>query len=250
MPLKALIFDVDGTIAETEEAHRAAFNVAFAEFGLPWHWDRVKYRELLKVGGSVERMRHFMTTEAPELRDRFAAIIDDLFAFKTAEYGRRVRGGDVVLRPGIRRILDDARREGVRIAAATTTGRTNIETLLISTIGADMLAAFEVLATGDTVKNKKPDPELYLNALAGLGLAAKDCLAIEDSEIGLTAARRAGIATLVAPSSYTTGEPTGGAIAVVDHLGDPGDPCRPLYGERPSGDFVTLDDMRRWLANA
>ncbi|MEZ5841493.1 MAG: HAD-IA family hydrolase [Hyphomicrobiales bacterium] len=250
MTLKALIFDVDGTLGETEEAHRAAFNEAFAAFGYPFFWDEALYAELLKVGGSRERMLHFVRRFEPEAALRFEAEVDRIFAFKTERYGARVAAGQVELRPGVSRLIAEAVAAGVRLAVSTTTGRQNVEALMLACLGRDVLDRFEVFSTGDTVRRKKPDPELYLNALAMLGLPADACLALEDSEVGATAAARAGIAVAMTPSRYTADDPLDLAVAAVDHLGDPGNPCRPLAGEKPAGAFVTLADLGRWLEAA
>lgn len=250
MPLKAIIFDVDGTIAETEEAHRQAFNAAFGEFGFPVSWDVPTYGRLLKVAGSRERMRHYFSHDAPQHLQRFEAVVDALFADKTGKYGALVRRGDIALRPGIRRLIADARTAGVKLALATTSGRGNVVTLLEHSIGKDAPFWFSAMATGDMVTAKKPDPELYLMALDGLGLPAGHCIAIEDSEIGIAAARAAGLAVVMAPSSYTMEDPVDGAIAAVDHLGDPGRPATALSDAAPAGEYVTLDDLRRWNAAA
>jgi HAD superfamily hydrolase (TIGR01509 family) len=224
--LRALIFDVDGTLAETEELHREAFNETFAAAGLDWHWDQPLYAELLSVTGGKERMAHFqlragITPKLPP--DRIASLHAD----KTARYTARVNAGGVALRPGIRRLLTEATRAGLKLAIATTTSRPNVEALLAA---AAPLPPFDVIAAGDEVRAKKPAPDVFLLALAGLGLPAHACLAFEDTLNGLRSARGAGLRTVVTISAYGGTGPFQEACAVVTHLGDDGAPAAVLAG--------------------
>ena len=216
MRVRALIFDVDGTLAETEEIHRAAFNRAFAEDGLTWHWDVDLYRELLRVTGGKERIRRWLEMDgvAPTLpEDRIAR----LHARKNEIYGEIVRSGGCVLRPGVAELVATARAGGLRLAIATTTSRSNVEALLAATFpGADGL--FDPIVAGEDVVAKKPAPDAYLQAVEKLGLPADACLALEDSINGLTAARAAGLATVVTPSLYTAHESFEGAARVIPDL--------------------------------
>ncbi len=198
---RALIFDVDGTLAETEEAHRHAFNDSFGAFGLTWHWDRDLYRVLLKTTGGKERMREYA---ANHLHIDPAEIpVVEIHKHKTARYGELIAKGNVPLRPGIAELLVDAARQGLRLAIATTTNLPNVDRLIRATTGHPAADMFEVIAAGDMVGAKKPAPDVYNLALEGLGLLPSDCLAIEDSRNGLKAARAAGIPCLVCPSAYT-----------------------------------------------
>ncbi|MER2606714.1 MAG: HAD-IA family hydrolase [Siculibacillus sp.] len=224
---KVLIFDVDGTLAETEEIHRAAFDRAFAEDGLDWRWDVDLYRALLRVTGGKERIR----ARADALGLDRAALPDEriarLHARKTEIYGATVRAGGCVLRPGVEALIRSAHAVGRRLAVVTTTSRPNVEALLAATLGADGPALFAVTICGEDVAAKKPAPDAYLLALERLGVAAAECLAFEDSWNGLTAARAAGLATIVTPSLYTEGEDfTGAARVLPDLVGF--DPDRPL----------------------
>lgn len=230
----ALIFDVDGTLAETEEAHRLAFNAAFAAHGLDWAWDVALYRLLLRVAGGKERIRHFLESVRPELLAAFPAErIAVLHADKTERYVAMVAAGAVPLRPGVQRLLAEAKAAGWKLGIATTTSRANILTLLRSTLGADGPAWFDVIATGEDASPKKPHPAVYLYALQRLGLPAKACLAIEDSVIGLTAATAAGIPAVVTRSAYCLDEHYPGARAVVADLAE-----------------VDLAQLARWHAAA
>ena len=218
--LQAIIFDVDGTLAETEEVHRAAFNQAFAEGGLGWHWNEDLYRELLKVTGGKERIASFIEL-AGGLGMRpvgVETLIADLHRRKTAIYAELLAGGSVKPRPGVAGLIEGALIDGIRLAIATTTSRSNVDALLIAILGAGSPSAFEVIAAGDSVTVKKPAPDVFLAALGDLRLQPRDCLAIEDSQIGLRAATGAGLATLVTPSYYSRGENFTGAGRVVETL--------------------------------
>jgi HAD superfamily hydrolase (TIGR01509 family) len=217
--LEAIIFDVDGTLAETEEIHRAAFNLAFMDAGLPWYWDQDLYARLLEVTGGKERLRHFIDSHGvTELGTQPAAAIASLHASKTAHYADLVERGAVQLRPGFAALIEQARHAGVRLAIATTTSLPNVEALLRATLSDPATDFFEIIAAGDTVTRKKPAPDIYLSVLAHLRISASACLAVEDSHNGLLSALAAGIATLVVRSNYTRNQEFPGAALVVDSL--------------------------------
>jgi len=223
--LKALIFDVDGTLADTErQGHRVAFNRAFAETRLNWVWDEALYGELLTVTGGNERIRHFIATRHPEISaggHELSAFIEDLHTAKTRHYIALLKSGGIPARPGVIRLIKDAKSAGLRLAIATTTTPQNVEALLSASFGIGTSAWFEVIAAGDIVMNKKPAPDIYKYVLAKLGLEAEDCLAFEDSENGLRSALGAGIPTLVTVNDYTSDQDFTGALLVTDHLGEP-----------------------------
>ncbi len=212
MRLEALIFDVDGTLAETEEAHRRAFNDTFAAFGLDWYWSAEDYRVLLRTTGGKERMKAHADALGQAIGDERVARIHTA---KTARYGEIIARRELALRPGITSLIAVARERGIRLAVATTTNRPNVDALIEATMGRAAGEVFEVIAAGDEVKAKKPAPDVYLAALERLGLPASACLALEDSRNGLRSAMAAGIATVVSPSRYTSGEDFAGAVAVV-----------------------------------
>lgn len=216
----ALIFDVDGTLAETEEAHRLAFNQTFAEFGLDWVWDQTLYGQLLKVSGGKERIRAYVQDQHPDmLVPGLDLRIATLHQRKTALYTQAVATGEIPLRPGIARLVAEARDSGLRLAIATTTTRANVLALMQGTgLNPDW---FETMACSDDAPIKKPDPQAYLLVLERLKLPAAACLAIEDSANGIRAARAAGLEVVMTPSAYTAGDKADGARHVwpdLDHV--------------------------------
>lgn len=215
MALRALIFDVDGTLAETEEAHRVAFNAAFAEAGHGWSWDVDTYRDLLRVTGGQQRIRHFLDTIA---HDTPPEVIAAIHARKNALYAGRMAAGDVALRPGIAKLIDEARRARLKLAIATTTSRANIEVLLTHLFAPETASWFDVIVAGEDVTTKKPHPEVYERTLKKLDLSAREVIAIEDSRNGLLAASACGITTVVTPSIYSAGEDVAGAALICEHL--------------------------------
>lgn len=217
---RAIIFDVDGTLSETEETHRRAFNRAFEGAGLSWHWDQDLYRHLLGVTGGKERIRHYIEDFGAEgvPEDNLDEFIRSLHAEKTKAYTQMVTGGEVELRPGIRELIREARDAGFRLAIATTTTPANVDALLTATFGDDGHDLFEVICAGDSVPNKKPAPDVYLLALEQLGLPAGNCLAVEDSRNGLLSSHAAGIATIVTPGIYTHDQNFDEAALVIDDL--------------------------------
>ncbi|HEU0188974.1 MAG TPA: HAD family hydrolase [Gallionella sp.] len=222
MTIKAIIFDVDGTLADTEDGHRLSFNKAFAENGLDWNWGAELYDKLLKVTGGKERIKYFIESflagfTKPENLDEF---VKHLHKVKTEHYNTMIHEGMIPLRPGIRQLLADARNGGIRLAIATTTSPENVATLLHQRLGADWERWFEVIGCGDIVPHKKPAPDIYFWILEKLGLPAADCIALEDSENGLRSSLAAGIKTFVLTNRYTRNQDFSGAAAVFSNLAD------------------------------
>jgi HAD superfamily hydrolase (TIGR01509 family) len=220
--LAALLWDVDGTLAETEfEGHRPAFNAAFTDLGLDWHWDEATYRRLLAVSGGRERICAW----AQEREDRppAAELLEALLQRKRHHYGRQLRAGAVTLRPGVARLIREAADAGLRQVIVTTSGRSAVADLCGGCL-AELAGAFAFHICGEDVAAKKPHPEAYHQALERLDLPAERAIALEDSGNGLAAARGAGVTTLLTLSSLSRGEPAAafaGAAAVVDSLEAP-----------------------------
>ncbi|WP_443082466.1 HAD-IA family hydrolase [Tepidimonas sp.] len=235
--MSALIFDVDGTLADTELVHLEAFNAAFAQEGLDWVWDVPLYTQLLEVSGGRERIHHYWRSVNAEVQDidgtALHAWIAHLHELKTAHYEERVRSGAVRLRPGVLELIEAARGAGLRLAIATTTSPVNIAALLRAAMGPDWQLAFEVIEDASTAPLKKPHPQVYLQTLQRLGLPAAQALAFEDSSNGLRAARAAGLPTVVTPNAFTAHHDFTGALRIL-----------------PSLQGVTPDDLRAWHASA
>jgi HAD superfamily hydrolase (TIGR01509 family) len=250
--LQAVLLDVDGTLADTEEIHRQAFNAAFAAAGLDWEWDRALYHDLLAVTGGKERIRYYLQRERPEfaLPTDADAFIAGLHRSKTGFYIDALASGRVPLRPGVERLLRDIRATGLRLAIVTTTTPDNITALLEHSFSEAAHDWFEVIAAGGVVPSKKPAPDIYHYALAQLDLPAQACIAIEDSLNGLQSARAAGVATLVTVNPYTAHQDFTGAALVLDHLGEPDMPCTVLAGGPQPDGMVDAAFLRRLHAQA
>ncbi|MGV6872035.1 HAD-IA family hydrolase [Pseudochelatococcus sp. B33] len=214
--MKALIFDIDGTLAETEELHRAAFNHVFPDFGLDWHWDRDTYRALLTTTGGKERIARFARE-----RDTAKVPVAALHAEKTRTFARLIEEG-IALRPGIRDLMAEARASGLCLAAATTTSPENVEALCLAAFGQPAEQVFDVIAAGDIVAVKKPAPDVYLLALELLGVDRHEAVAFEDSANGVRAARAAGLAVVLSRGYYTLHEPAGDATLCIGSFADLG----------------------------
>jgi beta-phosphoglucomutase-like phosphatase (HAD superfamily) len=221
--LSALIFDVDGTLADTERAHCAAFNHAFDELGLGWHWDDTLYTELLEISGGKERVLHYWKRVNPDIKAIDSHAVQDTVAriheLKTAHYEASVNSGEVSLRPGVLTLIDEASRHGLRLAIATTTSPVNISALLRRAMGPDWRHNFAAIGDASSAPIKKPHPQVYLQMLDALKLDARECLAFEDSGNGLQSASAAGLATVITPTQYTRHHDFAKAMRVVPDLG-------------------------------
>ena len=246
--LKALIFDVDGTLSDTErDGHRVAFNRAFIEARLDWEWDEETYGLLLKVTGGKERIRYYIENfqpgfNAPANLDGF---IRDLHQSKTRHYMELLRSGAIPLRPGVQRLLYEARLAGLRLGIATTTTPENVTELLRATIGPESIAWFDVIAAGDVVPHKKPAPDIYLYALNEMNLSAEECMAFEDSENGLLSSMQAGMKTIVTVNEYTRSDSFEGAVIVLDQLGEPGSAFTVIDGDAVCASHVDVPLIKR-----
>jgi len=249
--LKAVLWDVDGTLAETErDGHRVAFNMAFEAQGLPWRWDEAPYGELLKVAGGRERLMHDMNTrsDAPVLADQREALARLLHSLKNKFYAELVRGRGIPLRPGVADLIREGQQRGVRMAITTTTSRSNVDALLGVHLGPRWAEGFAAVVCGEDVQRKKPDPEVFEIALQRLGLEPLEAVAIEDSPGGVAAAREASVPVIVTRSAYFEDATIEGAIAIGPGLHQR-EGWRPGLRVGPgSGAGVNFDDVESWFA--
>ncbi len=224
MSIKAIIFDVDGTLADTEDGHRKSFNKAFAENHLPWHWDVELYDKLLKVTGGKERIKYFVDSFLTGYNKPadFEEFVKHLHKVKTAHYTAMLREGHIPLRPGIKQLIQDARAAGITLAIATTTSPENVSTLLEMGLGKDWEGYFAANGCGDIVPQKKPAPDIYLWVLDKLQLGPQDCIALEDSINGLRSSLAAGIKTYITINHYTRNQDFTGAAGIFNDLSDLG----------------------------
>jgi len=248
MALKALIFDVDGTLADTErDGHRVAFNLAFQEAGLDWVWDEELYGQLLTVTGGKERISRFVADTCPEMAAEadFERTVRRLHESKTRHYLALLAQGSIPLRPGVHRLLKEAHAAGLRLAIATTTTPANVTTLLEHT-APELLEWFEVIGAGDVVAAKKPAPDIYFYVLEKLSLEPETCLAFEDSANGIQSARAAGLDTIITVNRYTRHEDFSGAVTVLDTLGEPESPFTILAGANPNrGQYLDIGMLQQ-----
>ncbi len=226
----------DGTLADTESAHLAAFNHAFAEMGMGWVWDEALYTELLDISGGKERILHYWKTTRVDMREVGAMALNDtvnrLHELKTAAYEAAVNDGAVSLRPGVLMLMDEARAKGLQLAIATTTSPVNIAALMRRAVGADWRLNFVAIGDASTAPIKKPHPQVYLQMLDALGLKPSYCIALEDSSNGLRTATAAGLATVITPpTTYTAHHDFAAALRVVPDLSQ-----------------VNLAQLRQWHA--
>ena len=222
--LKALLFDCDGVIAETErDGHRVSFNRAFKEQGIPVEWSIEEYAELLKIAGGKERMKDYFSNY-PKLIEKFQINNDDikrLHELKTEIFMNMSANGELPIRQGIKRIVKEAHDRGILLAVCSTSNEKSVTALVEAVMGKEGLGWFDAIFAGDVVKAKKPAPDIYNLAKNKWGLQANECFVVEDTRNGLLAAKAAGMHCIVTVSFYSMGEDFKEADLVVSSLGDP-----------------------------
>lgn len=253
--LRALIFDCDGVLAETErDGHRVTFNAAFEAAGLPTRWDDATYGELVRISGGKERMRHYFTQHPEELPQ--GADLDEcivaLHQDKTRRFGELSAGGGLPVRPGINRLIDQAHANGVKLCICTTSNEKSVRALMNAILGPERTSWFDEVLAGDIVPKKKPAPDIYLLAQQRLQVGPEECFAIEDSHNGLVAAKEAGLSCLITVSHYSAQEDFTGADLTVSSLGDPDQPAIDFLQYHPavpaSAQFINLSHLQAILA--
>lgn len=242
--LRALIFDVDGTLSNTErDGHRVAFNRAFDEYDLGWHWSVETYGELLAVTGGKERMKFYVENflDKNNVPDDIEQKIPELHQAKTRHYAELLSGGSIPLRPGVERLLNEARERGYRLAIATTTTPENVTALLRHTLGIDSINWFEVIAAGDIVAAKKPAPDVYDYALKTMNINADECIAFEDSGNGIKSSVAANLNTIITINDYTKNDDFSAASIVLDQMGEPEQAFSVIAGDAYGASYLNCD---------
>ena len=247
MKLNAILFDVGGTIAESEEIHRVSFNEAFKEFGLNWYWDEAIYRELVFVGGGKERIKHYITRAWPEMlkQKNLTKYIESVHKIKGQIYEEFLNDSQLKARPGIIRLLKELKNEKIRLAIVSDTTEENLINLFKKGLGINPIEWFEILAHGGCTIQKKPSPDICLWTLERLKLPPESCLAIEDAPRGVDSAIDAGLKVLVTPSIYTLEEKFEKSSLLLSHLGEPEEPFNVIKGDAFGHSFVDLDLLKK-----
>lgn len=245
MALKALLFDCDGVIAETEsDGHRVAFNETFKAEGIDAEWGVEEYGRLVEIGGGKERMKYYFR-QSPEKYppNKFDdAYIAQLHKLKTARFMQLCP--TLPARPGVRRIMLAAADAGLRVFICSTSNEKSVGAIANAVLGDDKARVITAIYAGDMVKAKKPAPDIYQMVVENHPLRPEECLVVEDTRIGLQAALAAGMRCLVTQSMYSRADDFTGAAAVVESLGETDVPCRPQSGLAPDTPCVTLDILR------
>ncbi|MEX0607450.1 MAG: HAD-IA family hydrolase [Halofilum sp. (in: g-proteobacteria)] len=246
--LRAVILDVDGTLAETERhGHRVAYNQAFGELGADLEWTESFYGDLLNIEGGQERLDHYLRTYRPDFTpdEGVDEFVGNIHQRKNAHYHAMLGAGQLPLRPGVRRLIDECRNAGLRLAIASSSLRANVHALLTQMLDPNAESWFEAIVTGDDIAQKKPAPEAYERVLERLDLTPEECIAIEDSHYGCRAAVAAGVPTIVTTSSYTNQHAFDGALLVADCLGDPDTPWHVARGDVTGAAYLDINGLQR-----
>jgi HAD superfamily hydrolase (TIGR01509 family) len=255
---RALIFDCDGVLGDTEQhGHLPAFNQMWRELGVPWEWSVEEYGRKLKIGGGKERMSSlfaepefleaFTPPESePERRD----LIVRWHKRKSEIYKELVNSGKVPPRPGVKRLAEEALGRGWTLAVASTSALASVEAVLRRAMGSDTAGRFALILAGDVVKAKKPAPDIYLLAAERLAVAAAECVVVEDSNNGVVAAVAAGMKCVVTVSGYTREEDFSQADIVLTCLGDPDGEVAQVLANRSAarpGAYFSANDLDHLL---
>lgn len=257
MSLRALLLDLDGTLADTEaHGHRPSYNRAFRKLGLSFRWGPKLYGRLLKLPSGRERLLHYLLKYQPDLGEHAEAVgesadawVEHVHTLKSRYFRRYLRQGRIPLRPGVARLIREASEAGLRIAIVTNASRGTIQPFLRYGLGEDLVARISLVVGGDEAAARKPAPDVYLRALAKFKLAPYECIALEDSSVGLAAARAAGVPAVITCNTHTEDEDFTGASLVLDDLGEPDAPASVVTG-RMDESYLSLTTLRRIARSA
>ena len=257
---RALIFDCDGVLADTElHGHLVAFNRMWQKFGVNWQWSSEQYAEKLRIGGGKERMASLFAEprfqevfDVPKDETARKELLAKWHAEKTAIYQDIIASGAIPARAGVKRLAEEALARDWKLAVASTSARPSVDAVLQHAVGPQTAQRFALVLAGDIIPKKKPAPDIYLMAVANLGISAESCVAIEDSRNGLLSAHTAGITTVVTTSYFTQGERFDEAVLVVNSLGDPaGERSTPLANRTAItiGEYVRIRDLEEIVSS-
>ncbi len=242
---------MDGTLADTEEIHRQAFNSAFDEFNLNCHWDQNLYKSLLAISGGRERIRRYIM-ENNLTNDKSTSIevqAARIHARKSEIYRQRLVDGHVGLRTGVSRLLNDAVNNNIVLAIATSSSIDNVHTLLKSALGNDAPGIFKTIVTCEDINEQKPSPAIYKLVLERINIASSHCIAIEDTYNGNKSATTAGINTVITTHMFTLDDQFDGASLVINKLGEPDSPMKVLSGNAHGQNYVTLELLDKLITD-
>ncbi len=251
MLLSAVLFDVDGTIAETEDLHRRSFNESFKEFNLDWFWDEAIYKELINVGSGEERIKHYIKRAWPEMLDykNLSKYINSIHKVKNEIFEDFILESAIQTRPGVLRLINELKNHKIKMVIVSSTSRENLLTLFQRGLNINPIETFDLIAHGSCTKNKRPSPEIYEWVLDQLMLPSQSCVAIEDSPRGVESARNANINFIVTPSIFTKGEAFEGAKLVVSDLGEEDKPFKVIKGKTYNNFCVNLELLTHIIKN-
>jgi len=248
-PLTTIIFDMDGTLANTEEIHRQAFNQAFAEFELPINWGPQEYARLLSISGGRQRIYQYLKEAVINTRKDNRKYAREIHIRKSEIYREKLNAGHIALRRGVLRLIREARKNHVRMGIATSSSLSNIKTLINTTLGNQGLDYFDSIVSCDLISDQKPSPAIYQYALAELGAHPWNCIAIEDTSNGNRAALAAGIKTIITTHEFTIDNDFSGASLVLDDMGEPGQHFNVIMGDSHGHRYLDLELMKQILLN-
>ncbi|MEO0939124.1 MAG: HAD hydrolase-like protein [Pseudomonadota bacterium] len=194
MTTSALLLGSIGVLVDTSDMQRRAFNTAFEEHDLNWHWDAAKYAELLRTPGGKARLAAYAAAQGHDVD--VAAVYET----KVELFDYALRRAQVGLRPGIGDLIAEAQRLGLLLGFVTSTNARQVAAVLEALRDEVTPSVFDFIGHGALVPRSKPSPHIYSEALRVLDVTAGDALAIEDTPESARSAISAGIPTWAYPS--------------------------------------------------